>query len=150
MIDYPIDVYYLIYKYLSHKEFPISGCWKLTNNSRKAIIKLGYDKCPFCKPENKKEKKYHRYKLNIDIHDCDICHSNYGYICCDQYCNPSMVKCKNCSKFVCTQSCTDECIFCSRYYCAMCSITLTSPITSIIKNSGKIGSSCIKCIDKTK
>ena len=111
--DYPVDVYYSIYKYISHNEFPIVGCWKLSPNSKKAIIKLKYDTCPHHKKNDK--------KINKKITECDICHIGCGYMCCEYYAK-SLLKCDTCSKLVCT-SCSGKCDMCYTKCCTLCCIT---------------------------
>jgi len=53
--DYPTDVYVLIFSHIPHKEFPIDGCWQLSDNARKAIKRLKYDIC--CEYHVKSDEK---------------------------------------------------------------------------------------------
>lgn len=134
-MDLPIDVYYSIYKYIQHSQFPIIGCWNISNNSRKAITKLGYDKCPHhsqspsstTQSSSSSTLSYKKsVKINTSICDCDICHSNYGYVCCDEYTNtPTINTCKSCFKRVCTKTCLEECVVCRNVICSLCCINCT-------------------------
>ena len=138
--DYPTDVYYSIYKYIDIGEFPILGCWKLSDNSRKAIMKLGYNKCPYHgnngKPIYLKTTKLK--ESEISIVDCDICHVNHGFMCCEFY-TDSLIKCDICSKLVCKQ-CSELCKLCLNKYCSLCCITGCNTCFTTI---------CFKC-DKKK
>jgi hypothetical protein len=49
-VDYPVEIFHLIYKNVPYSEFPLKGCWQLSNNSRKAIERLNYHKCPLHAP----------------------------------------------------------------------------------------------------
>lgn len=89
--DYSSDIYQLIYSHISHKKIPIEGCWKLSDNSRKAIRILHYDKCPF------KTEDWHINQLKYlepnygEMVDCELCDHGFGYHCCNEYSERKMI-----------------------------------------------------------
>lgn len=125
MNDYPIDVYYSIFKYIRHSDFPIIGCWKLSNNSKKAIIKLGYNKCPRLIHNTQSKINKQRKMEYKNLVDCNICHANFGFTCCDlNYW--SLLQCYNCLEIICEERCGSHCGNCHKACCEICLTVICS------------------------
>jgi hypothetical protein len=143
--DYPIDIYILIFKLIPRKDFPLIGCYNLSQNARKAIDKLEYNCCTY--EEDKydsqlnmdKNKPYYGFYTNklIGKKDecsrkiicCSRCQSTFG-LTCDHYTydhdyDYHMTRCSRCRNIVCRQ-CIKDCGYCSdpagikQYSCKDC------------------------------
>ena len=89
----------------------------LSNNSKKAIERLGYNICV--------QEDYEYHHPDTSPTDCDLC-DGIGYGCCPEYTGYEMRDCDGCGKRMCGE-CNDNCGYCSDpadlklYYCYHCS-----------------------------
>lgn len=71
-------------------------------------------------PSKSRTKK--KRKTNIHIVDCDLCHSDFGFTCCEKIKDRIMIQCFKCSRIICQNNCAINCSNCSINYCEVCVI----------------------------
>ena len=109
--DYPVDIFVLIFK-ACDKDLPLIGCYQLSPNARKAIIKLGLNVC----------QVHHDTQIEL----CDRCKRKAGCLSpCECFENDEFKSCYECGKIFCC-ACDNSCGYCSDpadrkpYYCKDC------------------------------
>lgn len=118
-MDYPSDIYFSIFRHISHSEFPLIGAYNVSQNARTAIDKLGYN------------NSNHKFVCMDKIRCCERCKGFFGFACkCranDEDYDYHITRCSGCKKYVCN-GCLDDCGYCSdpmdlkSYFCKDCVI----------------------------